>query len=122
MKIKMTEKNKIKIDNTIKLAEGKATKRLLTVEAIEKELENIVTFLGITKKALNGTSVDVNVNAQTFPSSYKYAPAATIFTALYASGSWHITYMDRCTCDNKIARIKLSDSATEAVLESKKSY
>ena len=122
MKIKMTEKNKIKIDNTIKLAEGKATKRLLTVTDMEKELENIVTFLGIPKKALNGISVEVNVNAQTFPHSYKYAPAATIFTALYASGSWHITNIDRGTCDNKIARIKLSDSAKEAVLESKKSY
>jgi len=100
-------------------------------ELIESELSKIqskskvrtlMTFevadtLKITKKAMNGISVIIDVNAQSFPSAYKYIPQSTIFEAVYKNGSWRVTDIYRGRCGNIRVKIHHTDDSLKAIQE-----
>jgi hypothetical protein len=51
--------------------------------------------LNITKKAMNGVTVCIDIHAQNFPNAYRGTPESTYFTAEYRNGSWRITEISR---------------------------
>lgn len=72
----------------------------------------------ITKKALEGTTVVIDCNAQTFPNAYHGRPESTLFAARYHSGKWQITAVWRgdTRSPRQGVKISLSDAAKAAVI------
>ena len=79
------------------------------------DLIAINNYLGITKKAMKGTTVHVDHNAQAFPGAYKGTPESTQFTAEFTS-AWFITDISRDTCTRRKYNLQLSETAKEAYL------
>lgn len=97
-------------------AEGpRVSARKIDVKDIIDDLIAINDYLGITKKAMKGTTVRVDHNAQYFPHAYKYVPESTIFRAEFTS-AWFVTDISRDTCTRRKYSLKLSETAKEAYL------
>ena len=115
----LNAKNMDKIAAEIKHAEGKSTARTITAGEIKTTCEKIEKNLKITKKALNGTSVVVDICAQSFPHAYKFVPESTHFKAAYKNGAWRITNIYRAACSYPEVHLTLTESAKIAIFESK---
>ena len=72
----------------------------------------------IPKKALEGTEVVIDCNAQTFPNAYKGIPESTFFSCRYHSGKWQVTafWRGRTVSPRQGIKIKLSESAKAAII------
>ena len=103
----------------IKEAEGRATARTITARDIISRLKEIEKGLNISKKNMNGVSVHVDENAQTFPSAYKFTPESTHFFATFKGGSWIITGIERARCGSasKKVTITLTEEAKAAIID-----
>ncbi len=104
------------LNAAIKEAEGKARERKLHYYDIFSYLEKVEQKLSITKKAMEGTEVVINVNAQDFPKAYKWIPESTFFDAIFLRGTWRITRIYRDKCGNVPGLIKLSETAKKAII------
>lgn len=115
-------KNKEKIQMVLSEVQNKCKVRTIDILDIEIALEKVEKFLGISKKAMQDISVEIDYNAEKFPSSYKYTPESTIFRARYYNGSWRIVDVSReiTHAPTKAAVINLTECAKQAILESKK--
>ena len=71
-----------------------------------------------TKKALTGTKICVDINAQDFPSSYKYSAYSTQFTVWYKNNHWVLIDINRDYCKSSTNEIEahLSDEAKESII------
>lgn len=108
-----------KLDAAIKAAEGRATARTITGRGIIDALQTVTDKLDITKKALNGVSVSVDIHAQKFPSAYRYTPESTFFDAVFKSGSWRVTRIYREATRNSwynTYHVNLTPDAEKALL------
>lgn len=77
--------------DAIKAAEDRARERTITAEQVLEALHKVnQRFCWATKKAMEGLQIDVDLNVQDFPRSYKYTPISTHFCAEYTRGSWRI--------------------------------
>lgn len=97
----------------------RAKVRTISAGDIVSALYVIEKLLNISKKSMDGVSVTVDLNAQKFPSAYKYTPESTIFTAEYKRGQWRITDICRDTTkapSNK-AVVVHTDASRAAILE-----
>ena len=92
--------------------------RIITARDICRALRQIDGKLDITKKAMDGVTVAVDLNAQNFPNKYKGIPMSTIFEARYKSGSWRITDIYRAETRRWSRRctINLTDEAKAAIV------
>ena len=97
----LLEKCEAKIDDAIKIAEGRARERTITAERIAKACIRIEDELSIPKKALEGVTAHVDLHACVFPNAYKYTPMSTQFTVVYRNGSWRLTDICRDDCNHK---------------------
>lgn len=88
----------VKLESAIKEAEGKANVRCINVEGVIDTLLEVEDKLGISKKALNGVKVHVDIHGQSFPSAYKFTPMSTQFEAVMKNGAWRITEISRRRC------------------------
>lgn len=72
----------------------------------------------IAKKALEGTEVVIDCNAQTFPNAYKGIPESTFFACRYHSGKWQVTafWRGRTASPRQGIKITLSDAAKAAII------
>ena len=72
----------------------------------------------ITKKALEGTEVVIDCNAQTFPNAYKGIPESTFFSCRFHSGKWQVTafWRGRTASPRQGIKITLSDAAKAAII------
>ena len=105
-----------KLASVIAEAEGaRVSARKIDVKDIIDDLIEINDYLGISTKAMKGTTVHVDHNAQAFPNAYKGTPESTHFTAEFTSG-WFVTAIYRSTCIRRKYELKLSESAKEEYL------
>ena len=105
-----------KLASVIAEAEGaRVSARKIDVEDIIDDLIEINDYLDISKKAMKGTTVHVDHNAQTFPNAYKGTPESTQFRAEFTS-AWFITDISRDTCTRRKYNLQLSETAKEAYL------
>lgn len=92
--------------------------RCISAEQIIDTLYRIQTQLGISKKAMNGIWVDVDINAQTFPGAYKGIPESTRFVAEFKNGTWRLTDVKReRTRTHGRAIIHHTDASRQAILD-----
>lgn len=95
----------------------RCTARTVTASDVLTALDRIQRKLNITKKALEGTTVHVDLHAQSFPGAYHGIPESTQFCAVFRSGSWRVTDISRDRCTTRLYTVNLSDSAKLAVLD-----
>lgn len=112
------ESNKERIEEMLEDEQHRCSARLIGYSQIEEILQNVQKRLGITKKALEGTTADVDYHAQTFPNAYQYTPNSTQFSAVFEKGSWRLAWVCRAETRRGGHKVKLtlSESAKEAVL------
>lgn len=71
--------------------------------------------LGASLKALAGTEIHIDVNAQSFPHAYKYDPDSTHFIANFDGKKWTLTNVYRGGCGPSRGHIRLSDAAKHEI-------
>jgi hypothetical protein len=118
MKIIIKEANLDKLTAAIKAAEGRATARTITAKDIISAAEKVTRHLSIPKKTMIGVTADVDINAQDFPSAYKYTPESTQFSMVYCASGWAMDGICRGITRraNRAVDIQLTEAAKEAVL------
>ena len=99
--------------------QSRATARTIAPADMVNALAAVEKRLGISKKALEGCRVDIDVNAQTFPRAYKYTAESTQFGAVYMHGGWRVTYVGRNKCNGPSRRyvVDLTDAAKTAIID-----
>ena len=99
--------------------QSRATARTITPADMVNALDAVEKRLGISKKALDGCRVDIDINAQTFPCSYKYAAESTQFSAVYMRGGWRVTSVNRekCRAPDMRYRVNLTGTAKAAIID-----
>jgi hypothetical protein len=99
--------------------QSRATARTITPADMVNALNSVEKRIDISKKALDGCRVDIDVNAQTFPRSYKYTAESTQFSAVYMHGGWRVTYIGRDKCKSPSRRyvVDLTDAAKAAIID-----
>ena len=97
----------------------RCTARTISEDDIVRTLIEIEDDLKISKKAMDEIVAEVDINAQSFPSAYKYIPESTHFLARYKSGSWRLTRLGRNTTKSpkSAIRLLLTDAAKEALIK-----
>lgn len=123
MKIKVADLEKV--TEAISLAEGRAKERLVSAEDVVTATQIIEKHLGITKKAMEGTTAYIDLNAQHFANAYKYQADSTQFELLYTKGVWYLTNIFRGRCGqnaDKRIRLKLTETGISALLEKKLNF
>ena len=101
----------------IEAAEGRAYERTLTAREIIDSLTRLERRLNIPRKYMVGIKVKIDVNAQKFPSAYKYTPMSTVFFAEYRKSGWFLTSVQRRSCGSKEYQITLTPEAENAILD-----
>lgn len=104
------------IDAVLNDIQRRCKVRIITSDDIINQLIKYETSINISKKALNGTKVTMDINAQSFPNAYKFIPESTKFSVEYINGSWRITDIYRGICTKTKILATLSDSAKIAVI------
>ncbi len=110
-------KNCEQLAEAIKAAEGRAKERRISVEDIINALTEVDERLSIisTRTDAVGTIVHVDVNAQRFPSAYKYVPESTHFSAELKRDGWRIVSIFRERTKGPKGRITMElTAATKA--------
>lgn len=92
--------------------------RTIDADGIVTALREITEKFGITKKAMNGIAVTVDINAQDFPSGYKYTPYSTIFSAEFRNNAWYITDIFRAEThkEKKAVIVEHTEESRAAIL------
>lgn len=118
----ISETNKAKIDELIKIAQKGCSVRTITFSEIQKSLLSLQDRLAITKKALEGTMVIIDINYSTFPNAYKGIPQSTAFRATFIKGNWKLIEVYRARTQSKEFTVLLSESAKSAILEGYRNF
>lgn len=119
MKINVTATEKLA--QAIVEAEGRATVRTITAQAVQewiKVVERKLADRGITKANWVGMKFRIDINAQYFPNAYRYCPEATVYELERFASGWFVTAIRRDTCTiHKISLLsKLTEEQTADVL------
>lgn len=93
----MKENNKKKINEMIKMAEGRATARTIDYQEVVDAIATLEYKLGIPKARMVGVTADIDVHAQVFASAYKYIPVSTHFTITRKKTGWDLVSVYRDT-------------------------
>lgn len=119
--IRVNDENLEIIEKAIAEAEGKATARTISAGAIIGAAEEIEQYLAIPKKALEGTKVSVDLNAQVFPNSYtnRHTPISTHFDLVYIHREWRLDRVYRARTNSPLNKyqITLTPEGKQAVLD-----
>ena len=109
-----------KIQAILNEVQKRATARTITYEKMVDCLAEIDKNLAISKAAKKGIKADVDIQAQHFPSAYRYTPESTHFRAEYNGKTWMITEISRKATRqtaNKAIILTLTDAAKQAIIE-----
>ena len=117
------EKSAAKINAALEGVQEGARVRLIDLDGIDREIAETMRRItdggkiATTKKALEGTTITADANAQRFPKAYKWDPMSTIFSAAYHSGQWRISSVWRGGSMEISPRIKLPDAVKTAIID-----
>ena len=93
--------------------------RTICAEDIVKALCFVEDELRISKKSMDGISVEIDLNAQPFPNAYKGIPDSTQFSARFKNGYWRVTDIRRAECraPGRAYVINHTDESKAALIE-----
>lgn len=105
------------VTSALESVQARCTARTITAQDIAQAIEEIEDRLNLisTKTDSIGTIADVDINAQDFPTAYKYTPESTQITLERKSSGWVLKYIERNRCKSPANRIVLTlTEATKA--------
>jgi len=110
---------RVKLDEILDEVQKRAKVRTITSEEIVEALDRVEQTLGISKRALEGVQVHVDLNDQKFPNAYKWTPESTQFWAIFKGGSWRVLGIERDTCSQLATNcyITHTEASKAALLE-----
>lgn len=109
-----------KIAAALEAVQGRCTARTIDCDDIRNAIAQMESFFGIPKCKLDGLRADCDVNAQTFPNAYRFAPESTVFTVENRKGKWYITSIRRAPTypPTRAVQVRhMSDSMADAIIE-----
>lgn len=112
------------INNVLDYLQRRTRERNITYNDIQASLDVVEEKLGISRAMMNGVHAVVDVNAQTFPRSYKYTPKSTIFHAVHNGRNWVILDIKRDKTHKETMRAKLNlpQAAKNAIIHKLESF
>lgn len=124
MKIIIKEANRNLLKKELDEVQKRTTARNINVDDLFIIIKAVESRLGIAKDKMIGISADVDYNAQVFASNYKYSPESTQVVIKKTSSGWALTkvYRNYCRRPSKKYKLTLSDTAKDAILESKECF
>lgn len=99
------------IDAVINIVQAHARERLITASDILDITGQLFTLLGITKKALNGCSFKVDLNAHVLEQRGSAGKLSTQFSLKYEKNRWYLTDVSRGPLYN--TKVKIFSDLTE---------
>ena len=116
--IRIVDTNEHRINMAIKEAEGKATVRTIDYALMKQFLTEVERKYDISKRAMEGLYLKIDMNAQTFPKAYTYMPVSTIITVKYHNGAWvlHSISRDRTHMTNQAVIVITMPEATKQAI------
>lgn len=113
----INERNEKRINEAISEIEGKSTARTVTFRDILQATSILEKKLGVPKKAMEGASYTVDVNAQTMPHAYKYDALSTQIRIERIKGSWRVVDISRDKVkSNVFIAYKIPEALNAAIL------
>lgn len=97
--------------------QNKCTARCIGIRQIYYMLDDVIRYLGISKKSMDGITVVCDYHAQNFPNAYKYIPMSTHIKAEFKSGSWRVTDIYRDECKHPEIVINHTEASKAALIE-----
>lgn len=118
------EKNKVALEDALDRIQSRSRVRTVTVKDVYEAAEHVEQKLGITKKALEGVRVYVDLAAQTFPSAYRGIPESTQFDMVFSKRFWRVVKVSReqCKSSGHDYSVTFSDEARKALVERFESF
>ena len=115
----VADRNRDKITEAIKTAEGRSRERTITVDQIFEFCNVIAKLYRIYKKDLEGSTFYVDRYAQNFPAAYKYRAQSTHFTVRYEKGRFLLTDVCRDYTQRESQRVfaDLSQATKAAIIK-----
>lgn len=95
MAIKVNEANLEKIQTALDEVQGRCKERIVTAKRVMKSCEEIEEYFGISKKAMTGLVVNVDVHAEKYARAYKYTPRSTQYTLERRASGWYVYNIGR---------------------------
>lgn len=106
-----------RLDKALDESQKRSRERTIGYIDILSALYDIEQTLHIPKRALEGVSVDVDPNAQAFPSAYRYTPYSTHFRAEFRGGCWRITSIERSRCSPGVCGVRHTEASAKAIID-----
>ena len=118
--IVIKEENKDGIEKILNEVQKLCRVRLITYNEMYDFLEKLRKLYPISNKNLNGCVFEIDLNAQTFPSAYKYTPESTQFEVIYKNGYFKLIAVYRYQTKGPKSKVeaKLTSEAEAAILKS----
>lgn len=115
----INEKNADRIRAELDELQKRCSARTIYFVNIADDCKTVERKLDLPKKYLKGVTIQVDHNAQDFPSAYKYTPESTHFTAVHTGKEWKLTDLRRDTTlrASKAFRVFLTEEAKAAILD-----
>lgn len=113
------DKSLLTLTEAVNDAQTRCAARKVSAQMIVESLCDLERYLGISKSAMDGISVTLDLNAQSFPNAYKGIPESTIVSARYKSGAWRITDISRSQTHSPASAIRIehTDASRAALIE-----
>lgn len=114
--------NAEKIKEVIDQAQSRARERIIVVEdvfaACRYMSSKINDSWNVSKVALEGTAVSIDLHARNFPNAYNGQPESTHFNAIFQNGSWRYlaAQRDNTLRESKRVQLHFPARAKEAIL------
>lgn len=119
-----TAGNVAKLAAELDRVQSRARVRTVSVEDVGKALEKIAARFRISKTAMEGVRVTVDLNAQKFPNAYNGIPESTFFAAVYSKRAWRVTevWRGRTAMPKHMVGVVLTEAAVSALTDGYKSF
>lgn len=117
MKIKITDNNKEKLEETLAQANGKCKERLIHADDLYKAVYRIREKFDIPKCKMEGLKIRVDLNAQSKARAYKHAMYSTFFTIEFGKTDAYLVDCERDYTEERFPFrvINFPDSVKEAI-------
>ena len=126
MEIIVSLKNEDKLQDAINQGQRKARVRTIQLEDIFAACRYMSSKINdswnVSKVALEGTAVSIDLHARNFPNAYNGQPESTHFNLVYKLGQWRLTAVFRhyVRREGHIYDFDFSDSAKDAIFANAK--
>lgn len=117
-------KNRAALQAALDRIQSRSRVRTIDVGDVYKAAEHVERKLDITKKALEGVRIHVDLHAQTFPNAYRGIPESTQFDMVFSKRFWRVTKVsrERCESNGHDYQVTFTDEARRALVERFKSF